>query len=80
MTPEDRMNLENAVQEKTDDGGNRWHKVYSGGGSHFRNWLDQIKEIYGEENVEIEEVNSNGLRCYTESGEKMYRIWAKQKK
>lgn len=78
ITPEERMRLEEAIQEKTDDQGNKWRKVYFGGGSHMQNWLDQVKEVYGEEDVEIEETDSSGFRCYEEGGEKMYRIWARQ--
>ena len=78
ITPEERMKLEEAIQEKTDEQGNRWRKVYFGGGSHMRNWLDQIKEVHGEENVEVEEADSTGFRCYEEGGEKMYRIWAQE--
>ena len=52
-------------------------KVYFGGGSHFRNWLDQCLELWGEENIEVEEVGSAGLKCFEETGEKLYRIWAR---
>ena len=48
-----------------------------GGGAHFRNWLEQCNEIYGEEAVEVEEVNSTGFKCFDEGGEKIYRIWAR---
>lgn len=71
------MRQEEQLLEKGDEKGNRWRKVYFGGGAHFRNWLEQCKEIYGEEKLEIEEVDSTGFQCYEECGEKMYRIWAK---
>ena len=77
ITPEERMKLEEAVQERIDDQGCRWRKVYFGGGSHMQNWLEQIKEIHGDENVVVEEADSTGFRCYEEGGEKMYRIWAR---
>lgn len=77
ITPEERMKLEETIQEKVDEQGYRWRKVYFGGGSHMNNWLDQIKEVHGDENVVIEEADSTGFRCY-EGGEKMYRIWARQ--
>ena len=72
-----RMTEEETIREKVDDNGNRWLKVYFGGGAHFRNWLSQFVELKGEENVRVEEVDSTGFQCYEESGEKMYRIWVK---
>ena len=78
ITPEERMKLEETIQEKTDEQGHLWRKVYFGGGSHMKNWLDQIREVHGEENVMVEEADSTGFQCYEEGGEKMYRIWARQ--
>jgi hypothetical protein len=69
-----RMADEERIQEKTDGNGNRWTKVYFGGGAHFRNWLSQFMELKGEENVKVEEIDSRSFMCYKESGEKMYRI------
>jgi len=66
---------EELVKEKTDADGNKWRKVYFGGGAHFRNWLEQCREL-GE--VEVEEVDSKGFKCFEEAGEKMYRIWMKE--
>lgn len=80
VTPQERMRQEETVRERFDDAGCRWRKVYFGGGSHMRNWLDQIEEICGSDNVGIEEVDSTAFRCYEESGEKMYRIWVRQRK
>ena len=62
--------------------GNTWKKVYWGGGAHFKNWLEQAQELaetMGSE-IEVEEIEVQGLRCYEESGEKMYRIWLKEVK
>ena len=73
MTIEERMKEENAVREKDDEKGNKWRKLHFGG-AHFRNWLEQCNEIYGEEDVEVEEVNSTGFKCFEEGGEKIYRI------
>ena len=73
----DKGMAEEEVQEKVDREGNRWKKVYCGGGAHFRNWLKQSREIWGEENIEVEEIDPRGFRCYEESGEKMYRIWVR---
>ncbi|MCD6570580.1 MAG: hypothetical protein J7L53_07755 [Deltaproteobacteria bacterium] len=73
------MRQEDGIRERVDDKGNKWWKVYFGGGAHFRNWLDQCREIFGEENIEIEEVDFTGLKCFEESGEKAYRIWVKQR-
>jgi hypothetical protein len=70
---------EDEVREKTDAAGFRWRKVYVGGGEHFKNWLDQCIEIHGEENVQVEEIDSCGFACYQEAGEKMQRIWVKDK-
>ncbi len=74
---EEWMAQEESVKEKVDESGNKWRKVYFGGGTHFRNWLSQYKEIYGEENIEVEEVDSCGLVCFERGGEKPLRIWAR---
>jgi nitrogen fixation NifU-like protein len=70
----ERMAEEERVQERIDEKGIRWKKVYFGGGAHFRNWLEQCKEL-GE--VTVEEVDSTGFKCFEEGGEKLYRIWLK---
>jgi hypothetical protein len=72
---QERLAQEELVREKVDARGNRWRKVYFGGGAHFQNWLEQCREL-GE--VEVEEVDSRGFKCFEESGEKMYRIWMKE--
>ena len=72
-----RIAEEETFWEKVDEDGTRWTKVYFGGGAHFRNWLSQVTELKGEENVKVEEADSTGFQCYEESGEKMYRIWVK---
>lgn len=74
----ERMAQEELVTERIDEKGNSWRKVYFGGGAHFRNWLNQFLELCGEANVDVEEADSMGFRCYEESGEKMYRIWVKE--
>jgi len=71
-TIQERMAEEELVKEKTDAQGRRWRKAYFGGGEHFKNWLAQCKEL-GE--VEVEEVDSTGYKCFEEGGEKLYRIW-----
>jgi hypothetical protein len=68
---------EDDVREKTDAEGVRWRKVYVGGGDHFKNWLAQCVEIHGEENIQVEEIDSSDFACYREAGEKMLRIWVK---
>ncbi len=70
----ERLAEEEKVREKIDEHGNRWVKVYFGGGAHFRNWLEQAREL-GE--VEVEEVSFEGLKCFETTGEKLYRIWLK---
>jgi hypothetical protein len=77
VTIEERMREEEQVKERYDEWGNRWHKLYFGGGFHFKNWLDQCREVYGSDNVEVEEVEASGFRCFECSREKMYRIWAR---
>jgi hypothetical protein len=67
-----RIAREEQVRERVDEKGNRWRKVYFGGGEHFRNWLEQCREL-GE--VEVEEIDSKGFKCFEEGGEKLYRIW-----
>ena len=71
------MKREETIREKIDDKGNKWFKVYFGGGAHYKNWLAQSIEIFGRENLEIEEVDFTDLKCFEEDGEKAYRIWAK---
>lgn len=56
-----RLRDEEKVREKFDERGNRWFKIYFGSGSHFRNWLRQCIEIFGEENIEVEEADSTDL-------------------
>jgi len=68
------MAQEALVKERVDDEGNRWTKAYFGGGEHFKNWLEQCREL-GE--VIVEEVDSTGYKCFEEGGEKLYRIWMK---
>jgi hypothetical protein len=75
-TIRERMAQEEIVKEKIDGKGNRWRKVYFGGGAHFRNWLEQCRQL-GE--VQIEEIDPKGFKCYEESGEKVYRIWMRVK-
>ena len=72
---QERLAQEELVRERIDEKGNRWRKVYFGGGSHFRNWLEQCREL-GE--VEVEEIDSTGFKCFEEAGEKLYRIWMKE--
>jgi hypothetical protein len=72
-----RMAEEERVREKMDENGSLWIKVYFGGGPHFQNWLSQVIELKGKDNVEVEKADSTGFQCYEESGEKMYRIWVK---
>ena len=71
---QERIAEEELIQERIDAQGNRWKKVYFGGGEHFQNWLSQCREL-GE--VKIEEVDSKGYKCFEEGGEKLYRIWVK---
>jgi hypothetical protein len=68
------MEREASVRERVDEQGNRWSKAYFGGGEHFKNWLDQCKEM-GE--VMVEEVSPKGYKCFEMAGEKLYRIWVK---
>ena len=69
---------EEKVSEKTDRNGNRWIKVYFGGGAHFRNWLSQFVELKGKNNVKIEGIDSSGFMCCEANSEKLYRIWVKE--
>ncbi len=73
-TIQERIAEEELVQEKIDEEGNKWKKVYFGGGDHFKNWLVQCKELG---DVMVEEVDSKGYKCFEEAGEKLYRIWMK---
>ena len=73
-----RIEAEELVRERTDDEGNVWRKVYFGGGTHFKNWLEQTIELCGKENVEVEEADPSGLKCFEEGGEKVYRIWVRE--
>ncbi|MCD6304860.1 MAG: hypothetical protein J7M32_01070 [Deltaproteobacteria bacterium] len=70
----ERMAIEERVKERVDEAGNRWTKVYVGGGEHFQNWLEQCKEL-GE--VMVEEVDATGYACFEQAGESLYRIWMK---
>ena len=74
----ERIALEEKIREKRDGEGNKWIKLYFGGGAHFRNWLSQVEEIYERENIEVEEVDPTGFKCFEESQEKLGRIWGKE--
>jgi hypothetical protein len=78
MEIRERIAQEEEVREKVDKGGGKWLKLYFGGGAHFRNWISQIEEIYGKENIEIEEIDPTGFRCFEESQENLYRVWVKE--
>jgi len=71
----ERLAQEDLISERTDQNGNKWRKVYVGGGIHFQNWLEQCKEL-GE--VWVEEADTAGLQCFEDEGEKLYRIWMKE--
>lgn len=71
---------EELVVEKLDENGATCVKKYVGEGSHFANWLEQYEEIYGKENVAVEEVAAPDFSCYKQGKEKMFRIWVKEKK
>ena len=71
---QERIAEEDLVKERIDEEGNKWEKVYLGGGQHFKNWLEQCEEL-GE--VIVEEVDSTGYKCFEDGGEKLYRIWMK---
>ena len=70
----ERMAAEERIRERIDERGNKWVKAYFGGGEHFKNWLEQCKEL-GE--VMVEEVDPTGFKCFGEGGGKLYRIWVK---
>jgi len=78
-TIQEKMAREEMVKERIDRNGEKWTKKYAGGGAHFVNWLEQYKEVYGEKNVEIEEIDSRGFSCFEKGNEKMYRIWVKER-
>ena len=73
----DGLRNKSTAEERTDSSGGRWRKVYTGGGSHFRHWLEQFKEIYAEENILVEEEDPTGFACFEQAGEKMYSVWLK---
>lgn len=73
-TVQERIAEEDLIQERVDAQGNRWRKIYFGGGEHLRNWLEQFKEL-GE--VVVEDVDSTGFRCFEETGENLHRVWLK---
>jgi hypothetical protein len=73
-TIQEIMGQERLLQERVDENGVKWKKVYLGGGAHFRNWLEQCREL-GE--VLVEEADPGGYKCFEEGGEKLYRIWMK---
>lgn len=75
---ENALALEGKITEKVDRDGTRWWKAYAGGGAHADNWIQQYKEIYGEENIQIEEVVSPCLKCYKGSDEKQLRVWVRE--
>ena len=75
---EELMKQEELIKERINNNGERWIKKYVGGGAHFLNWLEQFREVYGEENVETEEIDPKGFTCFEKGKEKMFRIWVKE--
>jgi len=73
-TIQEKIAEEELAKERIDEDGNKWIKVYFGGGEHFKNWLEQCKEL-GE--VMVEEVDPTGYKCFEIAGEKLYKIWMK---
>jgi hypothetical protein len=71
---------EDSVIERLDADGIRWVKKYVGNGAHMNNWLLQYGEVFGEENVMLEEITAPKSSCYGQAGEKLFRIWVKEKK
>jgi len=71
-TIQERFAEEDRIQERVDAQGNRWRKIYFGGGEHFRNWLEQFKEL-GE--VMVEDVDPTGFQCFEQAGEGLHRVW-----
>ena len=43
-------------------------------GEHCRHWLEQFKEL-GE--VQVEDVDPRGFKCFEEGREKLCRVWLK---
>ena len=80
VTIREIMAREELVRERIDENGEKWTKKYVGGGAHFLNWLEQYQEVYGEKNVEIEEIDSTGFSCFERGKEKMFRIWVREKR
>ena len=72
------LEAEEKVRHREDPDGTRWVKVYFGGGEHLRNWLEQCREIAGDDNVRTERVDQEGLACFADGGECLYRIWVRQ--
>jgi hypothetical protein len=73
------LHAEENIREKIDENGVIWSKVYFGSGAHYKNWLQQVYELFGEDHVAVEPVDFTGLACFTESEDKAYRIWVKKK-
>lgn len=66
---------EQLLTEKVDEKGRVWEKKYFGGGPHFERWLREYEELYGEENIKVEKLDS--FECYQKESE-MYRIWVRK--
>ncbi len=49
------MAEEDRIQERIDEAGNRWQKIYLGGGEHCKHWIGQFKEP-GQ--LQVEEIGS----------------------
>lgn len=71
------LEAEENVRSRRDEDGTLWRKVYFGGGEHLRNWLAQCRELAGEENVKLEQVEAKGLTCFEQGGEGLFRIWVR---
>ena len=67
---------EERVLKKDNPDGTTWRKIYFGNGAHYKNWLDQCIEIYGEENVQVESIDHSSLPCFR-SNSIVFRIWVR---
>lgn len=70
------LDEEASVVERTDEDGSKWRKVYFGSGDHFRNWLAQVIEVHGRQNVRVEDAETR-LPCFGD--ERPKRIWVREK-
>jgi len=70
---------EEGVQQKIDEDGNWWTKIYLEDEVQLNNWAKKYLESVGKAGMKVEEIDSIKIQCHEVGGEKIPRIWLKER-